>query len=44
MTVIDNGNGDLTILGLSGATVHVTGFEATNDHLVINGEPFVFGI
>ena len=44
LTVIDNGNGDLTILGLSGATVHVTGFEATNDHLVINGEPFIFGI
>lgn len=41
LTVIDNGNGNLTILGVSGATVHVTGFEAT-DHLVINGQPFVF--
>ncbi len=41
LTVIDNGNGNLTILGLSGATVHVTGFEAANDHLFINGEPFI---
>lgn len=41
LTVLDNGHGDLTILGVSGATVHVTGFEAT-DHLVINGQPFVF--
>ncbi len=41
LTVVDNGNGNLTILGVSGATVHVTGFEAT-DHLVINGQPFVF--
>jgi hypothetical protein len=42
LTVIDNGNGDLTILGLSGATMHVTGFEAAFDHLVIDGQPFVF--
>ncbi len=42
LTVIDNGNGNLTILGLSGATVHVTGFEAANDQLVINGDLFVF--
>ena len=41
-TVIDNGNGNLTILGLSGATMHITGFEAANDHLVIDGHPFVF--
>lgn len=41
LTVVDNGNGNLTILGLSGATVHVTGFEAANDHLVIDGQPFV---
>jgi Ca2+-binding RTX toxin-like protein len=41
VSVIDNGNGNLTITGVSGATVHVTGFEAT-DHLVINGQPFVF--
>jgi Ca2+-binding RTX toxin-like protein len=40
LQVINNGNGDLTILGVSGATVHVTGFEAANDHLVINGNPF----
>jgi hypothetical protein len=37
---VNNGNGDLTILGVAGATVHVTGFEAANDHLVINGNPF----
>jgi Ca2+-binding RTX toxin-like protein len=42
LTVIDNGNGNLTILGVSGATVHITGFEAANDHLVIDGQPFVF--
>jgi len=41
VSVIDNGNGNLTILGVSGAAVHVTGFEAT-DHLVINGDPFIF--
>jgi Ca2+-binding RTX toxin-like protein len=41
LTVVDNGNGDFTISGLSGATVHITGFEALNDHLVINGHPFV---
>ena len=39
LSVVNNGGGNLTILGLSGATVHVTGFEAT-DHLVINGQPF----
>ena len=42
LTVVDNGNGDLTILGLSGATVQITDFEALNDHLVIDGIPFVF--
>jgi hypothetical protein len=42
LSVVDNGNGDLTITGLSGATVHITGFEAANDHLVIDGHPFVF--
>ena len=40
--VVDNGHGDITIYGLSGATVHITGFEAANDHLVINGDPFLF--
>ena len=42
LSVIDNGNGNLTILGVSGATVHITGFETANDHLVIDGQPFVF--
>jgi len=42
VTVVDHGNGDLTILGLSGATVQITDFEALNDHLVIDGIPFVF--
>lgn len=41
LTVVNNGNGDLTILGLSGATVHITDFEAAIDHLFINGDPFV---
>jgi Ca2+-binding RTX toxin-like protein len=40
--VVNNGNGDITILGVSGATVHITGFEAGTDHLVINGDPFQF--
>lgn len=40
--VIDNGHGDITISGVSGATIHITGFEAANDHLVINGDPFHF--
>jgi len=42
VTVVDNGNGNLTILGLSGATVQITDFEPLNDHLVIDGIPFVF--
>jgi len=42
VTVVDHGNGDLTIFGLSGATVEITDFEALNDHLVIDGIPFVF--
>jgi Ca2+-binding RTX toxin-like protein len=42
VTVVDNGNGNLTITGVSGTTVHVTGFEADHDHLVINGDTFVF--
>jgi len=42
VSVVNNGNGNLTITGVSGATVHVTGFEAAHDHLVINGEAFVF--
>jgi len=42
VSVVNNGNGNLTISGVSGATVHVTGFEAANDHLVINGDTFVF--
>lgn len=39
--VVNNGNGDISITGVSGATVHVTGFEAANDHLLINGQAFV---
>lgn len=41
-TVVDSGSGNLTILGLFDADVHITGFEAVNDLLVINGDPFVF--
>ncbi len=40
--VVNNGNGEITILDVSGATIHITGFEAANDHLVINGDPFQF--
>lgn len=42
VTVVDNGQGNLTILGVSGATVHITGFDSQSDHLVINGDTFVF--
>lgn len=42
VSVVNNGNGNLTITGVSGATVSVTGFETNHDHLVINGETFVF--
>jgi Ca2+-binding RTX toxin-like protein len=42
VTVVDNGNGNLTIFGVSGATVHITGFEEANDHLIIDGQPFLF--
>ena len=41
VSVVDNGNGNLTILGVSGATVPVTGFEATHDHIFINGQLFI---
>lgn len=40
--VVNNGHGDITITGFSGATVHITGFEVANDHLVINGDAFPF--
>ena len=40
--VVDNGNGNLTIFGVSGATVHITGFETANDHLIIDGHVFGF--
>jgi Ca2+-binding RTX toxin-like protein len=40
--VINNGNGDVTILGVSRAIVHITGFETANDQLVINGDLFHF--
>ena len=38
VTFINNGNGELTILGVSGATVHITGFEVGSDHLVVNND------
>ena len=40
--VVDNGGGDISILGVSGAIVHITGFEAANDQLIINGNLFHF--
>lgn len=42
VSVVDNGNGSLTLLGLAGATVHITGFEVLTDQLFIDGVPFVF--
>ena len=41
LTVLDLGNGNLTIFGLAEAAVQITGFEAGTDHLVINGEAFI---
>ena len=38
--VVVGQNGNLTILGVSGATVHITGFETGTDHLIINGDLF----
>ena len=38
--VVDHGNGSLSILGVSGAVVNITGFEAGSDHLTINGDLF----
>ena len=40
LQVINNGGGNLTITGSSGAVVHVTGFETAMDQLVINGDVF----
>ena len=40
--VTNDGHGGITIVGDSGATIHINGFEAANDHLVIDGQPFVF--
>lgn len=42
VTVVNNGNGSIDIFGVSGATVHITGFEVGTDHLVINDH--VFGL
>lgn len=42
VSFIDHGNGSLTLLGESGAVLDITGFEAAFDHLVIDGQPFVF--
>ncbi|GEP57979.1 beta strand repeat-containing protein [Reyranella soli] len=35
--VVTNNNGVITVSGLGGADVEITGFEANNDRLVING-------
>jgi len=40
--VVDQGGGNIDVLGVSGAIVHITGFEAANDHLIIDGNPFHF--
>lgn len=42
VSFVDHGNGSLTFLGASGVTLDITGFEAANDHLVIDGLPFIF--
>ena len=35
--VVTNNNGVITVSGLGGADVEITGFEANNDRIVING-------
>ena len=40
MQVVNLGNGNLSILDVSGAVIHITGFEAGSDHLLINGDVF----
>ncbi len=40
--VVDHGGGNIDILGVSGATVHITGFETASDQLIINGDLFHF--
>jgi Ca2+-binding RTX toxin-like protein len=38
--VTNLGNGNLSIADVSGAVIHITGFEAGSDHLLINGDVF----
>jgi hypothetical protein len=38
--VVNNGGGNLTVTGSSGAEIHITGFETANDQLFINGSLF----
>ena len=40
VSVVFGSPGEITILGVSGATVHITGFES-QDHLFINGDLFI---
>ena len=40
--VTSDGHGDVTITGVSGAEIHITGFEAAHDQLMINGSLFHF--
>jgi len=42
VSVVNNGNGDLSITDAAGAVIHITGFEANLDQLVINGTVFGF--
>ena len=37
VVVVTNNNGVITVSGLGGADVEITGFEANNDRIVING-------
>jgi hypothetical protein len=39
--VVDNGNGNITILGVSGADIYLTGFDVGTDHLVVNGHTLI---
>jgi hemolysin type calcium-binding protein len=39
--VVNNGNGNLTITGVSGAEIHITGFDLGTDHIVVDNHQVI---
>lgn len=39
--VVNNGNGNLTITGVSGAEIHLTGFDVGTDHIVVDNHQII---